>query len=104
MKFFFAVFSCSLLSMTLVAQMKGGQIVYERKINLHKRIPAGQESMKNMIPEFNSSKVQLTFSEFESIYKNVPEEKDIRETAGESENGMHVIMRFGGADDETYKN
>ena len=96
----------ALVSFTLMsnAQMKGGKIIYERKINLHKRLPAGEESMKNMIPEFNTSKVQLLFSDFESIYKNIPQEEDIRETAGEGSDGPRIVMKFGGNDDETYKN
>jgi len=60
--------------------------------------------MRNMIPEFNTSKVQLMFTEFESIYKNLPEEQDIRETAGDGDGGPRIVMRFGGTDDETYKN
>src|SRR6476619_3259970 len=86
------------------SQMKEGKIIYERKINMHKRIPEGDERMKNMIPEFNTSKVQLLFSESQSIYKNLPEEQDIRETAGEGEDGKRVFIRLGGGEDETYKN
>ena len=104
MKYFSGLILCVLCSLTAFSQVKQGKIIYERKINLHKRLPPGDESMKNMIPEFNTSKVQLLFTEFESTYKNLPEEQDIRETAGDGENGNRVIMRFGGTDDETYKN
>jgi len=98
-----------LLTLTIAAastfaQMKEGKIIYERKINMHKRIPEGDERMKNMIPEFNSSKVQLLFSEAQSIYRNLPEEEDIRETAGEGDGGNRVFIRFAGGEDETYKN
>ena len=104
MKFLFAAFLSLLLCSATFAQMKQGKIIYERKINMHKRLPPGEESMRNMIPEFNTSKVQLLFTEFESIYKNLPEEQDIRETAGDGGDGPRIVMRFGGTDDETYKN
>src|SRR4051812_18073637 len=103
MKYFAAVIVSLLCAMGTFSQVKQGKIIYERKINMHKRLPAGDESMKNMIPEFNTSKVQLLFTEFESSYKSLPEEQDIRETAGEGD-GPRIVMKFGGADDETYKN
>ena len=104
MKSIFFLFAVNALALLTQAQMKEGKIVYERKINLHKRIPPEDERMKNMIPEFSMSKVELLFSEYESIYRNLPEEQDIRESAGESENGARIVMRFGGAEDETYRN
>lgn len=104
MKKGFAVVTLFFLVGHSFSQMKEGKIIYERKINMHKRIPEGDERMKNMIPEFNTSKVQLLFSETQSIYKNLPEEQDIRETAGEGEHADRVFIRMGGGDDETYKN
>ena len=63
----------SLLSIdTLIAQMKEGTIVYERKMNLHRTIT--DEQMKAMMPEFRTSKHQLLFSDSTSVYKAVAEE------------------------------
>src|SRR2546423_400309 len=104
MKKIFLIITGILLVGAARAQMNEGKIIYERKINLHKRLPPDQENMKNMIPQFNISKAELLFAENESIYKNVQEDQDIRETAGEGDNGNRIFMRFGGADDETYKN
>lgn len=81
--------------------LKEGRIIYERKMNLHRRMT--DESMKSMIPEFNTSKVELDFSADASVYKNVKEAEDIRDQAGQDDN-RRVIMRFGGSDnDQTYK-
>lgn len=81
--------------------LKEGKIIYERKVNLHRRIT--DESMKSMVPEFNTSKTELDFSADESIYRNIKEEEDIRNTAGED--GNRPFIRIGGgADDQTYKN
>jgi len=85
------------------AQVKDGKVVYERKVNMHKRLGPEQESMKNMIPEFDVSKVELLFSGNESIFKRVQEEEDIRESAGQPDDRQVVRMRVG-ADNELYKN
>lgn len=82
------------------AQVKEGSIIYERKVNMHRRIT--DESQKAMIPEFNISKVQLTFSGNESIFKNLPEDEDIRDKA--DQDGNRMVIRMGGAENEIYRN
>jgi len=103
MKKLFFVVVAGLITYAAGAQVKEGSIIYERKMNMHKRLTGEQESMKNMIPEYNTSKVQLVFAESESVFKNLPQEDDIRESAGEDGNVRQVI-RFGGNENETYKN
>ena len=85
------------------AQVKEGKIIYERKVDMHRRLGPEQENMKNMLPQFNTSKAELTFSESASIFKNVEEEEDIRESAGQDGDRMFV-RRFGGGDNQMYKN
>ncbi len=86
---------------TTQAQVKEGKVIYERKVNLHRRMT--DESMKSLVPEFSTSKVELDFSSDESIYKNIKQDDDIRDNAGEDHN--RVVMKIGGgADDQTYKN
>lgn len=84
------------------AQLKQGTIIYERKVNMHKRLSGEQESMRNMVPEFTTFKMQLLFSENESIFKQVEQEEDIREQAGDSQ-PERLVIRMGG-DNEVYKN
>src|SRR5688572_31500765 len=91
-----------MVTITLTAQLKEGRIVYERKINMHKGLSAESESMKNMIPEFYISKVELLFNEHETIFRQLPEENDIRETAGET--GERMVIRMGGSENEIYMN
>ena len=83
------------------AQVKEGRVVYERKVNMHRNL--ADQSMKSMVPEFNTSKTELRFSGGESLYKNIKEEEDIRDKAGEGEHGG-VFIKFGGGDDQVYKN
>lgn len=87
---------------TTYAQTKEGRVVYERKVNMHRRLE--DPAMKSMIPEFNISKVELLFSSDESLWRNIKEEEDIRDEAGQETNGPVVRMRFGAGDDQTYKN
>jgi len=106
-KFLFAAFLLPALQTSqakaqALSPLKEGKIIYERKVNLHRRLT--DESMKSMVPEFNTSKVELDFSSDESIYKNIKEEKDIRDEAGQENNGNMVMRIGGGPDDQTYKN
>jgi GLPGLI family protein len=58
--------------------------------------------MKNMIPEFSTAKVQLLFSQNESVFKQLEEEKDIRDHAEDADQ-ERVVIRMG-VDNEVYKN
>ena len=83
------------------AQIKEGVIVYERKMNLHRRIT--DEQIKAMMPEFKTSKHQLLFSDSTSIYKAVPEE-NVPDPFASGEGGG-VTMRMGGGENaEQYRN
>lgn len=63
------------------AQSNEGTVVYEIKVNMHRRLPAEQNDMKAMIPEFRTSKMQLFFNQNESFYKNIEEENDEEESS-----------------------
>lgn len=79
-----------------VDKIEEGIVQYEQKVNLHRRIP--NPEMKNMIPEFQTSKTQLLFSAAESYYKNVEdEEEDLQAANG----GM--VMRFQRPKNEIYQ-
>jgi GLPGLI family protein len=85
-----------------VRTITGGKIIYERKVNLHRRLT--DESMKSMIPEFKASRTELDFSADASISKNIKEEEDIRDQAGEENHGMVMKFSGGSTNDQTYKN
>jgi len=84
------------------AQVKEGTIVYERKINMHKRI--ADEQMRAMVPEFNTSKHMLLFSDSTSMYKMVPEDEAPDPFDGGG-GGRRIITKFSNSDGgELYKN
>jgi len=66
-----------------------GVIRYEVKVNVHRRLPADRQDMKNVIPEFNTHQQELIFNQTESLYK--PVEDDEEDMEAES-SGMR--MRF----------
>lgn len=72
-----------------VDKIEEGVIQYEQKVNLHRRIQ--NPEMKNMIPEFQTNKMQLLFNAKESFYKAFEdEEEDVQAQSG----GMTMrIMR-----------
>ncbi len=79
-----------------------GVITYEMKVNLHRRIPPGQESRKAMIPEFRTTKQQLFFNASESMYKALIEDEDEDTHAGQGHGG--VVIRMQQPNDEVYIN
>ena len=74
-KYLLAVLVCALWSF-VSQEANEGLITYSTKINMHKRIPAEREEIKQMIPEFNITKNILLFNTNESLYKNSPEEEN----------------------------
>lgn len=102
MKKITSIVTACILTQLSFAQMKEGKIIYERKTNMHKRITPEQESMKNMIPEFSTAKMELLFSATESVFRQLEEEEDIRDEAGGPEE-RRMTVRMGG-NNQVYKN
>jgi GLPGLI family protein len=98
MKNLLTVLLASFVVQVANAQIKEGKIVFEQKIDLHRRMQ--DEQMKAMVPQFRTSKFELNFADNQSMYKMQEEEPDIAENTG---NGG-IVMRFGGANTEYYRN
>jgi GLPGLI family protein len=83
-----------------ISQLKEGKILYEQKVDLHRRIPDDDQQMKSMIPATRITKFELQFADNQSLYKAVEEEPDMTE-----QNNGPVVIRIGGsAENEYYKN
>ena len=78
------------------AQQLEGTILYEQKVNLHRRLTADQEEMKARLPEFSTSKKELIFNRDASLYKEM-----VDDDAG-SGRGGRGFMRIGGGSSEVY--
>jgi GLPGLI family protein len=83
---------------TVFAQTNEGLIMYEVKVNMHRRLPPERENMKAMIPEFRTTKEQLFFKESESLFKPLIEDEE------EPIGGGGVQMRFARPNNELYFN
>ncbi len=86
---------------TAIAQHNEGIVSYDQKINMHKRLQ--DESMKAMIPEFRTNKMQLSFRGSESLYK-AAEQPANEESDNSDGNGNTVRMVIRVPQNETYRN
>lgn len=75
-----------LLPLYCLAQHTEGKIVYEQKMNMHRNLQ--DESMKEYIPEFSTSKAQLFFKGQESLFTGVEEEVE------DSDDGEGQVMQI----------
>jgi len=57
----------------LLAQMKEGKIVYERKINMWRNFT--DPEMRSRIPEFRTSNFELLFNNHASLFRSVPDDE-----------------------------
>lgn len=72
------------LAQLVTAQNTSGVVTYEMTMDVHSMLPPAAQAYKEMIPKTRKSAAQLTFTEEESMYKNIkreltPEEKAERE-------------------------
>ena len=92
-----------LMAATLVqlaaAQVTEGKIVFDEVIDMHRRIPKDNEQMKAMIPQFRTTKFELSFADNKTLYKAAEEEPDL----SEQPQGGGIVMKFGGNDNIFYK-
>jgi GLPGLI family protein len=54
---------------TIVTAQMQGKIVFEEKIDMHRRLPPERAEMKDMIPQYRSSKYELHYTQDVSKYK-----------------------------------
>ena len=85
---------------SLSAQVKEGTVMYEERIDAHRRIPKEDEQMKAMIPQFRTNLYELLFADNKSLYKAVEEDPDLSE---QPQGGGGIVMRFGGANNIYFK-
>ncbi len=61
------------LTNLVMAQMKEGRIVYERKVNMYRMIT--DPEMRARVPEFRTSQFELLFNDQASLFRTVPEDE-----------------------------
>jgi len=80
-----------------------GVIVYEEKIDIHKRLPPERQEYKDMIPQFRTQKYELHYNEVASMYVSSKDQErpEARSGGGHGHGGM---MRMNRPDRDVYKN
>ncbi|MEP6673541.1 MAG: GLPGLI family protein [Ferruginibacter sp.] len=99
MKKLFLASTAFLLLQHITAQVKEGVITYEQKIDMYRRIPEDNAQLRSMMPQFRTSKYELQFADSQTLFKAAEEEPDMTQ-----QNNGGVVMRFGGAENEYYRN
>ena len=107
MKTILMVAAASLITLFSAAQITEGKVIYERKMNMHKNLPADAEQFKAMIPEFQTSKMELAFKDQQSLYKPFKTDDDdmpgTEQGGGGGGGGMRIIRSGGGGNTESFK-
>ncbi len=78
------------LATSLIAQEKNeGEITYDVKVNMHRRISEERAELKNRIPEFQNFRTQLLFNANTSFYTLLEDEEE----DGAGRGRMRMFMR-----------
>lgn len=100
------VFTLLLVCLTfgMFAQTEG-EIIYTTTINIHKQLKGDRaEELKKMLPETQSFKQILYFTESATLFKKHEEKTDVKEEDLEGGRGRRMMMRMagGGQNDQMY--
>lgn len=83
-----------------IAQQSEGIVLYDQKINMHRRLT--DESMKAMVPEFRTNKMQLAVRGGESLYKALVANDINEENTDAGGNTVRMVIRV--PQNEIYRN
>lgn len=89
---------------TSIAQNQG-EVQYTTKFNLHASLPDNENSemIKKMIPEFETSKNVLLFTETQSLYKSIESETE-DEGIEDEEGDVHIKIEMDNPETSVYTN
>jgi len=90
-----------LMFIQLSAQSEG-VIVFEEKIDIHKRLPPERQEYKDMMPQFRTQKYELHYNENASMYVSSKEQDE--QQMGSGGGHGHMRMRMSRPDRDVYKN
>ena len=92
------------LPVSLAAQTRQGHIVYERKIDVHRRVQ--DEQMKAMVPQFQTAAYEILFRDSITVYRAMPKEEGPDPFETNTGGGVHINLKFGGPGDDgiVYRN
>ena len=102
------VFIMAMLGSVFTMAQNSGEIIYEQKVDIHRRMTGNRAQFKDMVPQFRTNKMILLFNETEAMYTASKEEADASGdvVAGQSGRGRFMRMRMmgGGANNIVWLN
>ena len=96
----FSILLLLALPVCLFGQVKEGVVSFTQKINLHMGLGEGNEEMKAMLPEFQTSQYELLFNGSATLYRGVKSEPT--EINEETHDGGQVMIRMEGPQSTIY--
>ena len=102
MKQIIALLGATIIASAAMAQDNNGTIVYTQTIKLNFDDHPELAAFAEMIPKEQSSKKVLYYTPTESLYKDVPKEKEAENNVSNG-NGVHIKMDFEGPAEIIYK-
>lgn len=97
-------FVCLLVSFSLssLAQITSGKIIYSRTVQLQIRISGDMQGMENMLPKSRTDKYELHFANNKGLWKQM--EDDSQEEMARSADGVQIRTFSFGSDDVSFVN
>lgn len=96
------VITTSCMAAVMLHAQSEGMMLFSERIDMHRRIPEERAEMKDMIPQYRSSKYELHFTESVSMYKAAPQGEDA-DVVG-AQGGPQFRMRTAPPRRQIYKN
>ena len=97
-----AILGWLFIGFTVTAQQKEGKVIYERVSQIQIRFAGMNDEMERNIPKTRTDKLELTFGNNQSLWKQAEQENDNNENFGGG--GMQINMIAAGSDDVLYTN
>ncbi|MFI5133664.1 MAG: GLPGLI family protein [Chitinophagales bacterium] len=95
---------CAVMMVTLVqAQQKEGKVTYSRTTQMQINIAGMNDEMSRMIPKSRTDKLELTFGNNQSLWKQAEQENNDDNNI-DGGGGMQIRIAAQGSDDVTYCN
>ena len=102
MKQIIALLGAAIMTSAAIAQDNNGTIIYTQTISLNFDDHPELAAFAEMIPKEQSSKKLLYYTPTESLYKDLPKEKEAENKVSNG-NGVHISMDFEGPSEIIYK-
>lgn len=80
----------TLVAYSIEAQNAEGIIIYENKVNVHRRLTGERENMRAMVPEFRIQRHTLFFNTSSTLYKPIIEDEEEDMVVGGGGSGVRI--------------